>query len=150
MKLSELKPEKGARKRRMRVGRGLGSGKGTYAGRGGKGQTARTGGTRRPGFAGGQTPIHRRMPKLGGFKNPNRIEYQAVNVASLEKHFKDGDTVDVKALVEKGILRSAKMPIKLLGEGEITIALTIHASKASKTAIEKVEKAKGKVELKKA
>lgn len=144
MKLHELKPKPGSRKKSIRVGRGDGSHRGTYSGRGGKGQTARTGGVRRPGFEGGQTPLVRRMPKLGGFKNPNRIDYAVVNIGDLGSVFKEGDTVDGALLKEKGLVRSSKA-IKVLGEGEIKIALTLKGLKVSASAKEKIEAAKGKI-----
>ncbi len=144
MKLHELKPKHGSRRHKVRVGRGNGSRKGTYSGRGGKGQTARTGGVRRPGFEGGQTPLIRRMPKLGGFKNINRVEYAVVNVGDFEKHFKEGDTVDRAALVQKGLLRSSK-PIKVLGNGKLGVALTVKVEKISASAKTKIEAAKGSV-----
>ncbi|MDP2624608.1 MAG: 50S ribosomal protein L15 [Candidatus Peregrinibacteria bacterium] len=146
MQLHELKPTAGSQKKRMRVGRGNGSGKGTYAGRGMNGQSSRSGGRRRPGFEGGQTPLHRRMPKLGGFKNPRRIEYAPINVSTLEKRFQAGDTVDRASLAEKRIIKSENLAVKVLGNGEITIALTVKVDKISKSAAEKIIKAKGKVE----
>lgn len=145
MKLNELKPKKGSRPKRTRVGRGNAS-KGTYSGRGMNGQTARSGGKRRPGFEGGQTPLYMRMPKLGGFRNPCRVEYVPVNVGTLNDTFKDGDTVDMEALVKKRILRSDKRPVKILGNGELKIALTVKFDKLTKSAIKKITAAKGKVE----
>lgn len=145
MKINTLKPQTGSTKKRMRVGRGNAS-KGTYSGRGVKGQSARTGGRRRPGFSGGQTPLYMRMPKLGGFTNPGRVEYSPVNVGVLEKTFNAGDTVTKESLVHKKIIRNQKRPIKILGQGELTIALTIKVDKVSKSAEEKIIKAKGKVE----
>lgn len=145
MQLHELKPKFGSRHRKIRVGRGDGSKRGTYSGRGGKGQTARTGGVRRPGFEGGQTPLIRRMPKLGGFKNVNRVEYAVVNVGDFEKHFKEGDTVNRETLQEKGLIRSSK-PIKILGNGELKISLNVKVEKVSASAKEKIEKAKGKID----
>lgn len=144
MQLHELKPKTGSRRKKMRVGRGNGMRKGTYSGRGGKGQTARTGGVRRPGFEGGQTPLIRRMPKLGGFRNVNRVEHAVVNVGDFEKHFKEGDTVDRAALVEKGLVRSSK-PIKVLGNGDLKMALTVKVEKISASAKEKIEAANGQI-----
>ena len=131
---------------RKRVGRGNASGHGTYSCRGMKGQSARTGGRRRPGFEGGQTPYHMRMPKLKGFKNPNHFEYQAVNVGSLNI-FDDNSIVDVAALYAKNLISKKNRPVKLLGSDELEKTLTIIVHKASKTAIEKVEAKKGKVEF---
>jgi large subunit ribosomal protein L15 len=147
MKLNELKANPGSRKARKRVGRGNGSGAGTYSGRGMKGQSARSGGRRRPGFEGGQTPLYMRMPKLGGFKNPRRIEYATVNVGRLNETFKEGETVNNETLAAKNLIPNAKQKIKILGDGELTLKLTVKADKISKTAQEKIEKAKGTVEL---
>ena len=144
MKLHDLKPKIGSRRKKMRVGRGNGMRKGTYSGRGGKGQTARTGGVRRPGFEGGQTPLIRRMPKLGGFRNINRVEYAVVNVGDFAKLFKEGDTVDRSALARKGLVRSSK-PIKILGNGELKIGLTVMGTKVSASARKKIEAANGHV-----
>lgn len=145
MKINTLKPHTGSSKKRLRVGRGNAS-KGTYSGRGMKGQSARAGGRRRPGFSGGQTPLYMRMPKLAGFTNPGRVEYSPVNVGTLEKTFKAGDIVTKETLLEKKILRNKKRPVKILGQGELTIALTIKVHKVSKSAEEKILNAKGKVE----
>jgi large subunit ribosomal protein L15 len=146
MKINELKAAPGARKKKTRIGRGNASGSGTYSGRGMNGQSARSGGRVRPGFEGGQTPLHMRMPKLGGFKNPNRVEHVAINVGRLNDRYENGDTVNMETLVAKRIIRSAKRPVKILGVGEVTIALTINVAKISKTAIEKITKAKGTIE----
>jgi large subunit ribosomal protein L15 len=135
MSLQELKPKN--KKAKKRVGRGNGSGHGTYSCRGQKGQSSRTGGRRRPGFEGGQTPLYRKMPKLKGFKNPNRIEYKAINVGALEEMFKEGE-VD---------LTNIKTPVKLLGDGEVTKKFTVKVAKASASAIEKIEKAGGSCEV---
>jgi large subunit ribosomal protein L15 len=140
--LSNLGPKKGAVKKRKRVGRGD-----TTAGRGTKGQKARSGGAKPPWFEGGQMPLYRRLPKRG-FKNPFRIEYQIVNVDQLERVFKAGERVNVESLIEKGLVKKRNEPVKLLGRGEITKALEIEVDKASKSAIEKVEKAGGKVIIK--
>ena len=142
--LLELKGK--ARKKRKLLGRGNGSGKGTYSGRGGKGQTARTGGNRRPGFEGGQTPLLRKIPKFKGFKNPNYEEYQVVNISQLNM-FDDGAEITAEMLKEKSLIRRVTDPIKLLGDGELTKSVTISVNKASKSAIEKVESKKGKVIL---
>lgn len=125
------------KKRRKLLGRGPGSGHGTYATRGGKGQTARTGGTRRPGFEGGQTPLSRLMPKMKGFKNPGKISYTAINVDDLAKLFKDTE-IDLTKKTKK---------YKLLGDGDVAKAFTVTVHKASKSAIEKIERAGGKVLL---
>ena len=143
-KLQSLRRNKGATKKKKVVGRGNGSGHGTYSTRGGKGQTARTGSSRSPGFEGGQTPLIRKMPKLKGFLNPNHIKYQPVNVGDLNK-FEDGDVIDAVKLHDIGLISYPERPVKLLGDGEITKKLTINVEKASAGAKEKMEKAGGKV-----
>ncbi len=150
MTLKELKPNATRITRKRRVGRGDGSGRGNYSGRGMKGQSSRSGGRRRPGFEGGQTPLIRRMPKIGGFTNPNRVEFQPVNVEKLNI-FNDKDTVDVNALYEKGLVSKKTQPVKILGNGSLEKALTVKVDRVSKSAAEKIAKAKGTVEeLKKA
>lgn len=142
MDLLTLKSNEGARHRRKRVGRGNGSGMGTYSTRGMKGQNARSGGKRRPGFEGGQTPFVNRMPKLKGFKNPNAVQYQVVNVQKLNV-FDDNAKVDKEALLAKGIISRKNSPVKLLGDGELTKKLIITVDAATKSAEEKVKKANG-------
>ncbi|MBU1992687.1 MAG: 50S ribosomal protein L15 [Patescibacteria group bacterium] len=132
------------KKTKKRVGRGNASGAGTYSGRGMNGQSSRSGGKRRPGFEGGQTPLHMKMPKLRGFKNPNRVTFQVVNVSDLEV-FDAGATVDVISLYEKKIIRKKNTPVKVLGNGELTKKLEVKVDKVSRSAKEKIEKAKGKV-----
>ena len=141
--LHSLKAAPGSRKAKKRVGRGNSSGQGTTAGRGTKGQQARKGNGRRFGFEGGQTPLIRRQPKLGGFKNPNKKEYEVVNVGDLEAKLSAG-TYDVAALKENGLVRTSNQ-VKLLSRGDLKkkFTLTVHA--ASKAAVEAVEKAGGKV-----
>src|SRR5262249_6553728 len=117
--LHNLEPAEGSRKERVRKGRGLGSGLGKTAGRGGKGQTARTGKGRPRGFEGGQMPLYRRLPKFG-FKNPFRKNFEVVNVSALNEAFQAGDTVTPEALVEKGLLKSTNYPCKILGEGALS------------------------------
>ncbi|KKR07804.1 MAG: 50S ribosomal protein L15, large subunit ribosomal protein L15 [Candidatus Peregrinibacteria bacterium GW2011_GWE2_39_6] len=146
MQIHTITRSKGLSKPKKRLGRGNGSGKGTYAGRGRKGQSARTGGKRRPGFSGGQTTLMMRMPKLGGFKNHNRVEYTVVNVDTLEKKFTANETVDKNSLLAKGLINSTKYPIKILGNGNLSIALTVKVDKISKIAGEKITQAKGKIE----
>lgn len=138
----ELKPSSGSKKARKRVGRGNASGHGTFSGRGCKGQNSRSGGGVRPGFEGGQTPLYRRLPKLKGFNNKSRVEFQPINV-SLLNHF-EGQTLTVLDLINIDMISQGK-PVKLLGNGDITVAVTIEVHQASKSAIEKVEKAGGKV-----
>ena len=150
MKLNEIKDNAGARHRKMRVGRGIGSGKGKTAGRGGKGQTARTG-VRINGFEGGQTPIHRRLPKRG-FNNYTRKEYEVVNLGALQKAV-DAGTLDAKkavnldALKAAGLVRKAATEVKLLAKGALSAKLNIEVQFASDSAKAAVEKAGGKVTL---
>jgi large subunit ribosomal protein L15 len=144
--LSNLKPFYGAKHKEKRVGRGHGSGHGKTSGRGHKGQKAREGLDIRPFFEGGQTPIHRRLPKRG-FKNIFKVEYAVVNVGALSKAFSPNEVVDENSLREKGLIKGKGKPIKLLGNGEITIPLTIRVHAVSRSAKEKVEKAGGRVEL---
>ena len=145
MSLTVLKSNQGARHRKKRLGRGDGSGLGTYSGKGMKGQKARSGGNVRPGFEGGQTTFVQKMPKLKGFKNPGRINYQVVNVKDLEK-FDDGATVDAEALVEKGLVAKKNLPVKILGDGDLSKKLTIKVEKVTKSAEDKITKAGGQCE----
>jgi large subunit ribosomal protein L15 len=146
MQIHDLFPAPGSRKDRKRVGRGNGSGHGSTAGRGDKGQNSRAGGGKGPGFEGGQNPLAMRLPKLPGFKNRNRVEYAIVNVSRLEAIFAAGDVVDVDALFAKGVTKSKADPVKVLGDGEITKALTIKVDKVSGQAKAKIEAAGGTVE----
>lgn len=146
MELKDLHPAEGSRRKRKRVGRGPGSGKGKTAGRGMNGQLSRAGGGKRAGFEGGQTPLARRLPKLPGFRNINRVEYLAINVKTLEERFEAGDVVDRDSLIEKNLLKKYSGPVKVLGDGELTKALTVKVDKVSKTAVAKIEAAGGKVE----
>lgn len=144
MLLNSIKPKKGSVKPKSRVGRGNASGSGTYCGRGCKGQGQRKSGNVRPGFEGGQTPIIMRLPKLRGFKNPNKIQFQIVNVGSLEQ-FNDGEEVNVLTLLEKKLIRRKNEPVKVLGQGKLTKKLTVKVHKISSAAKEKVIAAGGKV-----
>jgi large subunit ribosomal protein L15 len=146
MQLNDLSPAPGSRKSRKRVGRGHGSGHGGTSGRGDKGQLSRAGGGKGPGFEGGQNPLAMRLPKLPGFKNRFRVEYAIVNVSRLEALFKKGEVVDVDALFGKGVIKSKTVPVKVLGDGEITKALTVKADKVSAPARTKIEAAGGTVE----
>jgi large subunit ribosomal protein L15 len=145
MRLNELSPPTGSRKGRKRLGRGVGSGQGKTAGRGTKGYNSRSGGGVRPGYEGGQNPIHRRLPKRG-FKNIFQKKIAIVNVRDLNR-FDSGSVVDETALVLKGLVKGRRDGIKLLGQGEIEIALTVKVNEASKSAREKIESAGGKVEV---
>lgn len=146
MKLYELQPAEGSVKDVKRIGRGHGSGSGKTAGKGHKGQKARSGGSIRPGFEGGQMPLQRRMPKRG-FNNIFATEYAAVNVSALEERFEAGATVDAEALKACGLIKDAKDGIKVLGNGELTKSLTVKAAKFTAGAQEKIEKAGGKAEV---
>ncbi|GIV15105.1 MAG: 50S ribosomal protein L15 [Armatimonadota bacterium] len=145
MFLHELKPNPGSTHRRKRVGRGIGSGHGKTAGRGTKGQKARD---QVPlTFEGGQTPLHRRLPRLKGFKNPTHKEYTIINVALLEERFEAGEVVTPELLLERRIIKKIeKDGLKVLGEGELTKALTVRAHKFSKSAEQKIVAAGGSVE----
>ena len=145
MKMHELGPAYGATTKRKIVGRGIGSGTGKTAGKGHKGQKARTGGGTRLGFEGGQTPLFRRLPKRG-FKNINRKEYAVVNLETLNR-FEDDTTVTPELLQESGIIKDAKSGIKVLGTGELNKKLTVKAAKFSKTAEEAIKAAGGSVEV---
>ncbi|MCQ3929309.1 MAG: 50S ribosomal protein L15 [Chloroflexi bacterium] len=146
MKLHDLQPAPGSTKKKTRVGRGISAGKGKTAGRGTKGQGARSGGVKGPYFEGGQLPLVRRLPFKRGFTNVFRIEYQEVNVEVLEAVFNAGDVVTPAALAEKRIVREADAPVVILGEGELTKKLTVQAHRFSKSAKEKIEKAGGTAE----
>src|SRR6202162_2023404 len=143
--LSNLGPPKGSRKKKVRVGRGMGSKLGKTAGAGNKGQKARRGYSRRRGFEGGQMPLHRRMPKRG-FHNPFGVTYSVVNLAELNV-FPAGETVTPELLRAHGFVRRATDPIKDLGDGELTTKLAIHAQAVSASAKEKITKAGGTFEV---
>jgi len=146
MKLHELSPAEGSVKERYRKGRGAGSGNGKTAGKGHKGQNARSGGGVRPGFEGGQLPLYRKLPKRGFNNFRFAKKYAVVNVQSLNK-FNDGEVVDVAALLSKGIIGNAFDGVKVLGEGEIAKKLTVKAAIFSASAKEKIEAAGGKTEV---
>ena len=141
LQMHDLKPAPGAKKDRTRVGRGEGS-KGKTSGRGAKGQTKRN--HVRPGFEGGQLPLYMRLPKLRGFKNPFKVEFQVINIARLVELFPEGGEVTPADLVAKGAVRDGQ-PIKVLGNGEITVALTVSAHAFSAAAKSKIEAAGGSV-----
>lgn len=146
MQLHDLTPAPGSTKKRKRVGRGHGSGLGKTSGRGQDGQKSRSGGGKGAGFEGGQTPLARRLPKLPGFRNINRVEYVPVNVGRLEKYFENGDVVDADALAAKGIIKKSNVPVKVLGDGTLTKELTVKVDKVSASAGEKITACGGKVE----
>ena len=145
MKLNELKPVEGAKHSKKRLGRGIGSGNGKTAGRGAKGQNARSGGGVRPGYEGGQTPLFKRLPKRG-FTNVSHKEYAIVNLETLNK-FEDGATVNAAALKEAGIIKKELDGVKVLGNGAIEKKLTVQAAKFSKSAVAAIEAAGGKTEV---
>ncbi|MBS7397932.1 MAG: 50S ribosomal protein L15 [Ruminiclostridium sp.] len=146
MKLHELYPAAGATKEVKRIGRGHGSGHGKTAGKGHKGQWARSGGGVRPGFEGGQTSLARRMPKRG-FNNIFATEYTVVNVADLEARFENGAVIDTEALIEAGLVTKVLDGVKILGNGEVTKNFTVKAAKFSESAKAKIENAGGKAEV---
>jgi len=146
MLLSDLAPVPGSKKKKFRRGRGHGSGNGKTAGRGHKGQNARSGGGVRPGFEGGQMPLYRRLPKRG-FKNFNKKIIFVFNLNILDKLFNDGDVVDFQALKSKGLINKLEDGIKILGYGDLTKKLVIKANYFSKSAKEKIENAGGKAEV---
>lgn len=141
-----LKPNRGSRKKSRAIGRGDGSTRGSFSGHGGKGQTARSGGGRKPGFEGGQTPLLRRLPKLKGFKNPNRLPFTAVNVGDLNT-FEDGTIVDLVALYDRRLISRKNRPVKILGDGELIKKLTLKVDAASASAKKKIEEKGGSLVL---
>jgi len=145
MKLNELSPPKGARKNRKRLGRGIGSGSGKTAGKGAKGQNARSGGGVRPGFEGGQMPLQRRLPKRG-FTNIFKKKFAEINLRDLAR-FESGSLVDEPALVRSGVVSGKRDGIKLLGKGEITYPLSVKVNGVSKNARAKIEAAGGNIEV---
>lgn len=145
MKIHELTPALDSNKAVKRIGRGHGSGNGKTAGKGHKGQNARSGGGVRIGFEGGQMPLTRRIPKRG-FNNIFAAKYAIVNVSDLNA-FKDGTVIDTELLIESGLVKKAYDGVKVLGNGELTANLTVKAAKFSQSAIEKIEKAGGKAEV---
>jgi large subunit ribosomal protein L15 len=141
--LHELKPEEGSKRRSRRVGRGIGSGSGKTCGRGSKGQKSRT--SIHPGFEGGQTPIHRRLPVKKGFRNINHKEFAVINVGVLEEKFKEGEVVTLEALVKQGLIGNTKDGLKILGFGDLKKKLKVSANAFSKAAEEKIKSAGGEV-----
>ncbi len=156
MKLHDLHPAPGSRRPRTRVGRGIAAGKGKTAGRGTKGQKARTGGSIPPWFEGGQTPLHQRIPKLRGFRNPLRVEYEVVNVGRIAALVERGRlpapaggpvTVTQEILRAAGLVSTLRRPLKVLGGGEVNVPLFVVAEAFSRTAREKIEAAGGTAQL---
>jgi large subunit ribosomal protein L15 len=148
MKLHDLQPAPGSKKRKKRVGRGMASGKGKTSGRGMKGQNARSGGGKGPYFEGGQLPLVRRLPFRRGFTNIHRIEYKPVNLDRLEERF-GGSTEEItpEVLIEAGIIKRSDKAVAILGNGELSSAFTVKAHRFSKSAKEKIEAAGGTVEV---
>ena len=142
-----LKSPKGAKKNRKRVGRGDSSGNGSYSGKGLKGQNSRSGGGVRPGFEGGQLPLIKRLPSLRGFNNVFKTNYCVINLAKLSEHFGEGEDVTRQILDEKGLISEPTAPLKILGGGDVDVALNVHAQKFSASAILKLEKAGGSAQV---
>jgi len=145
MKLHELSPAPGSKKVRTRVGRGLGSGLGKTSGKGHKGQNARSGGGTRPGFEGGQKPLYLRLPKRG-FYNKFGKEFVEINVRDLNR-FEDGTEIDPVLLIESGLIKNIRDGVRILGSGELEKSLTVKANGFTKSAVEKIQAAGGKVEV---
>lgn len=145
MKIEDIKPAPGSRRKSKRVGRGIGSGHGKTSCKGHKGQKSRSGGTKGPGFEGGQMPLQRRIPKRG-FRNPFRTEYAIVNLGTINK-IEGVDTITPEVLIDKGIIKELKQGIKILGSGEIQKPLTIKADAFSASALTKIASAGGKAEV---
>ena len=146
MQLNDLRPAEGAKKARKRVGRGNSSGHGTYSGRGVNGQLSRSGGGKGPHFEGGQMKLSMRLPKLPGFRNVNTVRFAPVNVERLDAVFSDGDVVDGASLVAKGVIKDEAVPVKVLGQGNLTKKLIVRVDAVSASATSKIEAAGGKVE----
>ncbi|HPF17143.1 MAG TPA: 50S ribosomal protein L15 [Thermotogota bacterium] len=146
LKLEDLRPTKGSMKKKVRVGRGPGSGLGKTAGKGHKGQKSRSGAKSKPGFEGGQTPLYVRIPKKG-FKNVNKKIYTVLNLDILEERFNDDEEVTVTELMQRGIVKKTLDGVKILGDGTISKKLTVKVNAFSKSAKEKIEAAGGQIEV---
>lgn len=144
--LTNLRPTHGSKHTSKRIGRGNGSGHGTFSTKGCKGQKARSGGSIPASFEGGQTPLARRLPKLKGFTNPGKTSFQIVNVGVLNTKFENGDTVDISSLFEKRLIRSKTLPVKILGNGDLAKKLTVKIDRVAGPARAKIESAKGSVQ----
>ncbi len=147
MKLHEISQGRQVRSSRKRVGRGTGSGKGKTCGRGTKGQNSRSGGGVHPTFEGGQLPLIKRLPKLRGFKRRQKVIYAAVSLEDLETRFEDGESASLEDLLDRGLTRSVREPIVILGTGNLNKRLTVHAHRFSKTARVAIEERGGTVEI---
>lgn len=146
MRLNDARPQKGSKKRPRRLGRGIAAGQGASAGKGMRGQNARSGGGTRPGFEGGQQPLYRRLPKLKGFPIINRKEYTTINVSRLTSLAANTE-VNLTSLKEAGIITKAKAPLKILGDGELNVPLKVQAAAFTATAKSKIEAAGGSCEV---
>lgn len=146
MRLTDVKPQKGSKKRARRLGRGVSAGQGASAGKGMRGQNSRSGAGTRPGFEGGQQPLYRRLPKLKGFPIINRKEYTTINVSKLSSLAADTE-VNLSSLKEAGIIKTAKAPLKILGDGELNVALKVQAAAFTASAKSKIEAAGGSCEI---
>ncbi len=146
MRLNDIKPQKGATRRKRRICRGISAGQGATGGKGMRGQKSRSGGGTRPGFEGGQMPLYRRLPKLKHFTLINHKTFSVVNVEDLEQ-LKAGSEVSLQSLLDSGILTASNGPLKVLGDGELTKKLTVKAKAVTKSAKSKIEAAGGTVEL---
>ncbi|MEN2986600.1 MAG: 50S ribosomal protein L15 [Thermodesulfovibrionaceae bacterium] len=147
MKIHELKPAEGSKRKPKRLGRGLGSGHGRYSTRGIKGQKARSGGAKGPSFEGGQMPLQRRLPKRGFSNAPFKKEYTIVNLKDLNKIIEEVDVITPEVLIKKGIIKKIKDGVKVLAEGEIKKPIILKTHAISKTALQKIESVGGKVEV---
>ena len=147
MMIHEITQQAGKYKSRKRVGRGHGSGHGKTCGRGHKGAGSRSGYTRRPAFEGGQMPLFRRLPKRGFTNAPFRTHYHVVNVSAIQERFKTGATINAETLAASGLIRDANLPVKILGDGELTIKLDVTVAKCSASALAKIEAAGGSVTI---
>ncbi|MCI0549274.1 MAG: 50S ribosomal protein L15 [Candidatus Rokubacteria bacterium] len=148
MRIEDLRPAKGARRARKRIGRGPGSGSGKTSGKGHKGQSARAGGGSAPGFEGGQMPLYRRLPKRGFLPHGGKTSFDVVNVKAIAARFGAGSVVDPDALAAAGLIkRSARSSVKVLGDGDVGHALTVRAHRVSGSARQKIEAAGGRVEM---
>ena len=147
MQKQTLSSEGSKTRKRKRIGRGDASGNGSYSGKGMKGQNSRTGGGVRPGFEGGQLPLIKRLPSLRGFTNIFKTQYHAVNLDTILKVHPDGGEVSLETLVENGVLKDQKLPLKVLGRGEINVNLKVSAHKFTKSAREKIETAGGTIQV---
>lgn len=147
MRLHDLKPTLGSKRKKIRVGRGIAGKRGKTGGRGTKGQGSRRGGGKGPYFEGGQLPLVRRLPFKRGFNNPFRVVYQEVNLWLLDRTFEDGDTVDPLTLAQKGLIRESADPVAILGSGDISKKLTVRVNRLTQSAQSKIEAAGGSIEV---